>query len=246
MLSLLGIAVLGIGLHLYSSRSTPAPDQSDLTSASIENPTILTGMLTWGGEVRSFVPCGDSEQDAAWVIPATPNIATQLRESYEAATIDRMSYTPVLTTLVADITEPPTDGFGAGYQRGVFVSGIEKLDNLNTCQSDEIVLMSPLAGTTISSPLEISGSVSGTWLFEAEMLAMLTNWNGEIIAEVPLVADGDWMTEDLVPFSGTLEFETPNYGERGHLIIQAANPSGLAQHDKAYEIVLQFETQNDE
>jgi hypothetical protein len=48
------------------------------------------------------------------------------------------------------------------------------------------------------------------------------------------------MTEDFVPFTATIEFETPDYGDIGALILKKDNPSGLPEHDDAYEIPVRF------
>jgi hypothetical protein len=53
------------------------------------------------------------------------------------------------------------------------------------------------------------------------------------------------MTEDFVPFSGTLEFATPdNTGPqrvRGYLTIRRVNPSGQPKNDMAVEIPIRFQ-----
>jgi len=106
---------------------------------------------------------------------------------------------------------------------------------------DMIRIDSPRPGERISSPLEITGEARGTWFFEASASVVLTDWDGLIIAEGPIEAQGDWMTEDFVPFSGTLTFIKPDFGERGNLIIKGANPSGLPENDRAAEMVIFFQ-----
>jgi len=69
---------------------------------------------------------------------------------------------------------------------------------------------------------------------------VLTDWDGLIIAEGFAQAQGEWMTEDWVPFVATVEFDRPEYGERGSLILQKDNPSGLPEHDGAYEMTVYF------
>lgn len=235
---LLGLAVLGIAIRLVS-RPAVAPTEDTATTTEAN---LMTGMLTWGAEVRSFVPCGTYEGDAAWLVLADAGVANSLRTQYESATEERMPYTPVLATIDAEPIDPPTDGFGAEYATALYVSDIVEIFPTETCLREEIKLESPLAGATISSPLAISGVATGAWMFEGSMNAVLTNWDGEIIGEALLSAEGDWMTEELVPFSGTMEFDTPDYGERGSLIIEGSNPSGLPENDKFLEIQIQFET----
>lgn len=104
-----------------------------------------------------------------------------------------------------------------------------------------IGLDSPKPEGQISSPLIITGQARGTWFFEASFPVILTNWDGLIIAEGVATAQGDWMTEDFVPFEAELIFDKPEYGERGSLILQKANPSGLPENADALEITVFFE-----
>ncbi|MDO8260943.1 MAG: Gmad2 immunoglobulin-like domain-containing protein, partial [Candidatus Magasanikbacteria bacterium] len=80
----------------------------------------------------------------------------------------------------------------------------------------------------------------GTWFFEGSFPVVLTNWDGLIIAEGVAQAKGDWMTEDFVDFSVTLEFTGPQLYNRGSLILMKDNPSGLPQNDDAFEVTVEF------
>lgn len=112
---------------------------------------------------------------------------------------------------------------------------IEKLDSIR--------LSTPRPNEVISSPLHISGEARGTWFFEASFPIILTDWDGVIIAEWYAQAGEDWMTEDFVPFTSTLEFTVPEDTpyKRGTLILRKDNPSGLPEHDDALEIPVRFE-----
>ena len=106
--------------------------------------------------------------------------------------------------------------------------------------AQDLVLTHPAEGGTITSPLTITGQARGTWFFEATFPVILTDWDGLIIAETYATAQDDWMTQDLVPFQATLEFEPPELYDRGQLILQKANPSGLPENDAAHEITVYF------
>ncbi len=116
-------------------------------------------------------------------------------------------------------------------------------DNLATNElgNEMIWLQEPLDGETVSSPLVVRGQARGGWFFEANFPVILTDWDGLIIAEGFATAEGEWMTEEFVPFSAEITFVRPEYGDRGSLILQKANPSGLSEHDDALEIVVRFE-----
>lgn len=105
---------------------------------------------------------------------------------------------------------------------------------------DMISVGSPQAQEVISPPLAISGEARGYWFFEATAPVVLVNWDGLIIAEGYIQTKGDWMTEEYVPFEGTLDFEIPDYGDTGALIIQKSNPSDLRRNDAAVEIPIRF------
>ena len=109
-----------------------------------------------------------------------------------------------------------------------------------------IEVSSPLPMQTVISPLSITGQARGYWFFEASAPVVLADWDGKIIAEGYVTAAGDWMTEDKVPFSGTLNFIAPNnesdpdFMNKGTLIFKKDNPSGLPEHDDALEIPVVF------
>jgi hypothetical protein len=85
----------------------------------------------------------------------------------------------------------------------------------------------PLEDSVVSSPIKITGKAPGNWFFEASAPVTITNWDGLIIGESFITAQGEWMTTDYVPFEGTLEFTNTEYGDYGFLILRKDNPSGL-------------------
>jgi hypothetical protein len=112
--------------------------------------------------------------------------------------------------------------------------------------ADLVQLTSPKPNESITSPLTLTGKARGTWYFEASFPVILTNWDGLIIAEQPAMARGEWMTEEFVPFTLTLSFESPyhegdpDFMRRGSVILKKDNPSGLPEHDDALEIPVMF------
>lgn len=102
---------------------------------------------------------------------------------------------------------------------------------------DLITVTSPLPESKVGNPIEIKGTARGFWFFEASAPVVVVNWDGLIIGEGYITAQGDWMTEDFVPFSGTISYTLPadSYSTRGSLIIKKDNPSGLPENDKALE-----------
>lgn len=103
--------------------------------------------------------------------------------------------------------------------------------------ASEIITEHPKPGQSVSSPLRVSGQAKGSWFFEGRFPVLITNWDGLIIGEAMATTSADWMTEELVPFSASVEFNQKDeaVSKKAFLILRKANPSGLAKNDKALE-----------
>lgn len=106
-------------------------------------------------------------------------------------------------------------------------------------QSDNITVTSPRPNQVVSSPLNISGQARGTWFFEATAPVGLIDANGNNLATGFITAQGDWMTVNFVPFTGTLSFPSPATNN-GQLILERSNPSGLPENDEQITIPVRF------
>lgn len=93
-----------------------------------------------------------------------------------------------------------------------------------------VVVVTPQPNVTITSPLTVLGQAKGTWFFEGSFPVELRSADGVVIAQGVAAADGDWMTENFVPFSVTLTFTPPATGG-GELILRKDNPSGDPEKD---------------
>jgi len=127
---------------------------------------------------------------------------------------------------------------------GEVVQDFEGESNLpETDKSDLIVVTMPNAGAAVTNPIKIAGQARGTWFFEASFPLIVTNWDGLIIGQGYATADGDWMTEEFVPFTGAVSYDLPEDTpyKRGALIFRKDNPSGLPENDDALEIPILFE-----
>jgi hypothetical protein len=91
--------------------------------------------------------------------------------------------------------------------------------------SKNVVMISPKKGEEVSSPVKISGSVSGRWFFEGTIIGKVTNSEGEVLGQGPLMANGDWMTESNVSFEGIIPFGISNT-KNGFIVIEADDPGG--------------------
>jgi hypothetical protein len=106
--------------------------------------------------------------------------------------------------------------------------------------SNEINVDSPIPESSISSPLIITGQARGSWYFEANFPIELVDANGQTVGATFAQAEGEWMTEDFVPFSAEMTFGMPST-QTGELIVKNANASGLPENDKFVIIPVSFE-----
>lgn len=107
-------------------------------------------------------------------------------------------------------------------------------------EQNQIRVFSPRAGEKIKSPVRISGEARGFWFFEAQFIAELYDAHQNFLGRTILTAKNDWMTEAFVPFEGSLEFTEPSTS-LGTLRFLSANPSGLTEKQKVFELPIQFE-----
>ncbi|MCX6703458.1 MAG: Gmad2 immunoglobulin-like domain-containing protein [Candidatus Zambryskibacteria bacterium] len=102
-----------------------------------------------------------------------------------------------------------------------------------------IQVASPEKNSKVSSPLVVKGKARGTWYFEASFPVRLLDANGKELAVAPAQAQGEWMTEDFVPFSVSLTFKKPSTAT-GTLILEKDNPSGEPMNDRSIKIPVTF------
>lgn len=123
-----------------------------------------------------------------------------------------------------------------------------ELNQLNTEQTStiytsqkgvKISVYTPTNNSKIVSPLAVVGEVPGNWSFEASFPVQLKDSSGNVVAQQPATLHGDWMTENLVPFTVILTFEQPATST-GTLVLQKDNPSGLPENDDSVSIPIKF------
>jgi hypothetical protein len=130
----------------------------------------------------------------------------------------------------------PSPVSGCGNNQPAKASGPGKL----LASPESLRLDSPYPYQEITSPLTVSGQARGSWFFEASFPAVLTDSAGNTLAQTPVTAQGDWMTQNFVPFSASLKFIKPADGKNGLLILKRDNPSGLPQNDEIYQMPVVF------
>ncbi len=114
----------------------------------------------------------------------------------------------------------------------------QNIGNENTL-ADKIKISSLRPAQKVASPLKITGEARGNWFFEAQFSAKMLGEKGEIIGEGIMTTDGGWMTAEFVPFAGEIVFKASD-SAKGKLILEKANPSGLAENNETLIVPVVF------
>ncbi len=104
--------------------------------------------------------------------------------------------------------------------------------------SDDVSLTGFASEQLITSPFTLQGLAPGTWYSEGQLTVELVDDKGQLITLKPVLADGEWMTEDQVPFSSVLEFTTS--AVKGFIRVHKSNPSGLPENAGMKEFAVSF------
>jgi Immunoglobulin-like domain of bacterial spore germination len=103
----------------------------------------------------------------------------------------------------------------------------------------DIHVTSLLPDGIISGTASIFGKARGTWFFEGSFPIVVKNADGDVVAQGIATAQGDWMTEEFVPFEATIEIP-PSASGNGTVVFMKDNPSGLPENDASMRIPVVF------
>lgn len=104
--------------------------------------------------------------------------------------------------------------------------------------SGDIRVTAPVSGSILDGRFDVTGEARGQWYFEASFPIQVRTPDGVIIAQAPAQAQGDWMTEDFVPFMLHLDVTAASSTFHGPalLILLRDNPSGLPENDDSVTV----------
>lgn len=111
--------------------------------------------------------------------------------------------------------------------------------NKNKGLSEDVVIDIPQPNALVTSPFRVSGFARGTWFFEASAPIRVLDSNEQELGVSHIEAQDDWMTTDHVPFKGVITFSEPTT-ERGFVVFEKDNPSGLAEYSASISIPVRF------
>lgn len=100
---------------------------------------------------------------------------------------------------------------------------------------NDIIVASPKPDEILGSIIDVSGRARGTWYFEASFPVEVLDDKGAILGQGVATAQGEWMTEEFVPFTATITLTTPYTGP-ATLTLKKDNPSGESFRDASISL----------
>ncbi len=104
----------------------------------------------------------------------------------------------------------------------------------------QVTVTAPRANDMISSPVTITGSVTGGgWFFEAVFPVTVVDANRIVLGKGQARAQSDWTTTGTVPFVAKVTFVAPPT-KTGFIVLESANPSGIEENLKSLSMPITF------
>jgi hypothetical protein len=231
-----GVPTEGVFGTTVSGDGSLVPDAGEVRDFILEDGTVWATMA--GAFPRA--PSNWNESGFVWASLTVDNLTTECERNGETIPDDECD--PILGDAVIQRGTVNADNRATEERILASLRFLEISGGTGVAGVNQLIRVAvPEPNQRITSPLRVTGEARGTWYFEASFPLTLVDWDGRIIAEGYAEAQSDWMTENFVPFTGTLTFTKPPFGERGAVIFHKDNPSGLPEHDAALEIPIRFE-----
>lgn len=106
--------------------------------------------------------------------------------------------------------------------------------------ADLIRVTTPTPGSVTGKPITVMGEARGNWYFEASFPIEVRDAAGNVIATGIAQAQGDWMTENFVPFVATVQIPA-NYIDEAVLVLMNDNPSGMPENARSISFPITIE-----
>lgn len=96
--------------------------------------------------------------------------------------------------------------------------------------ADLIVISSPVRDAVVSHAFRVAGKARGQWFFEGSFPVEVLNTNNVVLWSGVAQSEGEWMTEEFVPFSAAVVLPAA-YEGMATVVLHKDNPSGLPEHN---------------
>jgi hypothetical protein len=218
-----------VGMTKYMTLTSADNELREISKLQ-DGGTVLEGYVTTGEKENVLQICDGT----SYKLQTNPSQTVLINDARGKNTDEYSDAARPLFAVVAGVVSGTNNNLSFALQ------DVVQTPKHGGCRSDMIVVDSPYYSEKIVSPVALRGRARGTWFFEASFPIVLVDRDGKTIAQGVAVADADWMTEDFVPFHGTLEFEKSFSGGQGTMIFKKDNPSGDPVRDDVLEIPILF------
>lgn len=215
-----------------------------IEGGELKEMVILRGRIVWGGEVRTFQPCGEDQGsvESMW-IDGKSSALSNVKNSYEKEMAGSGPYSPMYGEVIGKEVAVPQDGFGADYKKAILIDELVVVSATGNCKQDLIILENIKPGTFVNTKrtLELTGRARGNWYFEASFPIQVLDKHANVLASGYATAQDEWMTTEFVPFKSTLKFtQFPASGSFGKIVLNKNNPSDMRELDDTLEVFVYF------
>jgi hypothetical protein len=121
-----------------------------------------------------------------------------------------------------------------------YAEEIPQQPTYSNASADLITVETPFPGAVTGKEFSVIGEARGTWFFEASFPVELIDKDGKTLAIAVAQAQGEWMTEEFVPFKATIKAPDSYIGP-ATLVLHKDNPSGLPEHDASISFPITVE-----
>lgn len=130
---------------------------------------------------------------------------------------------------------------GRTYAEELSMQDREEMIAYTNATADNIAVDTPEPGAVVGKTFRVTGEARGPWFFEASFPVRVVAADGTVLATVVAQADGEWMSENFVPFHADVAVPESYIGP-ATLVLQKDNPSGLPEHEASisYPITIEY------
>ncbi|MEK7564492.1 MAG: Gmad2 immunoglobulin-like domain-containing protein [Patescibacteria group bacterium] len=122
----------------------------------------------------------------------------------------------------------------------IFTEEIPEKITYTNASADLIVVDLPFPGAVTGKEFSVVGHARGYWFFEASFPIELLDKDGNLLDTGIAQAEGEWMTENFVPFKADLKAPISYIGP-ATLVLKKDNASGLPEHDASISFPITIE-----
>jgi hypothetical protein len=112
-------------------------------------------------------------------------------------------------------------------------------DQNSTTSTSPVSLKIPTS-RTLPNPVSLEGQAPGTWFGAGSILVEVTDGTGNMLGSARLNAVGEWMTEKMVTFKGSVSYKVPSGVKDGYIVVKKNNASGNPAMDQSVKASVNF------